>query len=462
MSDRILYFDCFSGIAGDMTLGALIDLGVDATALEAALQTMPLESEWHLEVGESIKMGIRGVDVHVMVDGRHEGPQGVVSYSHGHDQSHEHEHHSHEHEHDHSHAHGHDHSHEHEHDHSHEHEHEHDHSHAHGHDHSHAHGRHYHYDEIIAAIEGGQLPGAVVERARAAFDLIADAEAKVHGVPREAVHFHEVGAVDSIVDIVGVAYGIWALGVDVIASAPPPVTRGFVRCAHGRMPLPAPATLEVLKGVPVAPCSVKKELVTPTGAAFVRAWATEVGPFPEMVVHKVGYGAGDLDLPDRPNLLRLVYGSKQPLDQRCTVIEANLDDLNPEIAGYLLERLFDAGALDAWFVPIHMKKNRPALMVGALVEAPRAAAVEDVLLSESSAIGLRRYPVTRHKAHRRFDTVQTPFGPVPVKIALRNGKASNVAPEHDACVALARSAGVPLKQIYQQAIAAWITQHEES
>lgn len=305
-------------------------------------------------------------------------------------------------------------------------------------------------------LKGGDLPQAVVERAVSAFDAIAVAEARVHGVDREAVHFHEVGAVDSILDIAGAAYGLWALGVDRIESAPPPMGRGFVRCAHGPMPLPAPATLHILEGVPIAPCTLERELVTPTGAAFIRAWADRVGPFPEMVVEGCGWGAGNADFADRPNLLRIVLGRTEAAEARCTVIESNLDDCSPELAGHLLDRLFEAGALDAWFSPIHMKKNRPGFIVGALAAPGRAAAVEEILLTESTAIGLRRFPVTRHVLDRRHQTVQTPFGPVRVKVAHRGGTQLNAAPEYEDCRRVAKTAGVPLKTVYQHAIAAFV------
>lgn len=306
-------------------------------------------------------------------------------------------------------------------------------------------------------LSGGDLPAPVVTRALQAFEIIAQAEAKVHGVPVEQVHFHEVAAADSVVDIAGVAYGLWALGIDRLISAPPPISRGFVKCAHGRMPLPAPATAEILRGLPIVPCPVQKELVTPTGAAFVKAWADAVGDFPEMVVDAVGYGAGDLDLPDRPNLLRAVLGhTPAGSDERCVVIESNLDDLNPEIAGWLIDRLIGAGALDAWAVPLHMKKGRPGLMVGALAAPGHAGVIEALLLAESSAIGLRRYPVGRHKAPRRSVTVQTPFGPVSVKLAERGGEVLNVAPEHADCARVAQAAGVPLQRVYQHAIAAFL------
>lgn len=442
MASRIAYFDCFSGLAGDMALGALIDLGLDVDRLRAALGTLPVEG-WTLSTAVRHKMGIRGVGLHIEVGGASEGP--AVPHhpegAHGHDHHHHDHEHAHEHHHPH-HGHGHD---------------DLDPAHAHGHDAAdHHHDHHFHYADIVRILKGGDLPPPVVERAVAAFDAIAVAEARVHGVDRDAVHFHEVGAVDSILDIAGVAFGLWALGIDRVESAPPPMGRGFVRCAHGPMPLPAPATLEILKGVPIAPAALERELVTPTGAAFVAAWAERVGPFPEMVVEGIGWGAGNADFPDRPNLLRLVIGRTEPEEARCAVIESNLDDCPPELAGHLLDRLFEAGALDAWFAPIHMKKNRPGFTVGALADAGRAAAVEEVLLTESTAIGLRRFPVTRLKLDRTTRRVETPFGAVAVKVARRNGQVVNAAPEYEDCRRLAREAGVPLKLVYQHAVAAFV------
>ncbi|MFN3198372.1 MAG: nickel pincer cofactor biosynthesis protein LarC [Bradymonadia bacterium] len=408
---RVLYFDCFSGLAGDMTLGALIDLGLDVEALVAALRTLPLEG-WHLEHHTVVRNGLRATDVHVKVGEAEEGPavespEGDAHHHHHHDDHH-----------------------------------------------------HHHYRDIVNCIEGGRLPAEVVRRARAAFDEIARAEAHVHGSTIEEVHFHEVGAVDSIIDIVGVAWGLWSLGIDHVESAPPPIGRGFIRSAHGRMPCPAPATLEILKGLPIIGTELNRELVTPTGAAFVKAWARRVGSFPEMVVEGVGFGAGDAEFPDRPNLLRLVLGREQPEEARCFVTEVNLDDLNPEITGYLMDALFAAGALDVWFTPVHMKRNRPGVVVGALTEAGKQPAVESVLLEESSSLGLRRFPVSRVKQKRAHVTVQTPFGAVPVKVGRRQGSVTNVAPEHVDCVRLAQNAGVPLKVVYQHAIAAYLNGEE--
>lgn len=399
---RLLYFDCFSGIAGDMTLGALIDLGLDVDRMVDALQTLDL-SPWRLDVKRVSKSTLTGVKVDVWVGD-------VIADQQPHDHAHTH------------------------------------------------HGRHY--SELRDMVAESDLPPPVIERALSAFAVLAQAEARVHGTTVENVHFHEVGAVDSVVDLVGCAWGLWALGVDVVESAPLPISRGFVMTAHGRLPLPAPATAHLIEGLPIIPCAVQRELVTPTGAAMIKAWARRVGDMPAMTLSRVGWGAGTIDLPDRPNLLRLMLGETDDADQAddaadCVLITTNIDDMNPELAGHLLDALFAAGALDAWFTPIQMKKNRPGVMVGALTSLAGQAAIEAVVLRESTAIGLRRQRVARTVLPRRISTVMTPFGPVEVKIA-GSGDAQNVAPEYSSCRALAESAGVPLKVVYQHAIAGWL------
>ena len=429
MTERVLYFDCFSGIAGDMTLGALIDLGVDIDEMRAALETLPVTG-WTLDASVGRCMGLRGIDVQIQVNGEVEGPAisgdgETIGPDHGHGHG------------------GANHG---------------DGDHDEG---SHSHEAHRHYREIVEIIQGGSLPPAVVERALAAFEAIAAAEAQVHGVAVDEVHFHEVGAVDSIIDICGVAWGLHALGVDRVESAPLPMGRGFIRCAHGRIPLPAPATLEILRGLEIVDSGLERELVTPTGAAFIKAWGSRVGAMPNLKVDAVGWGLGDARFPDRPNMLRLVLGTQESGAQNCEVLETNIDDMSPELAGYLLERLFDAGALDAWFVPVQMKKNRPGVTVSVLVETGGRRAVEDVLLAESSAIGLRRYAVDRTVLERTQQWVDTPWGPVSLKVALREGHIMNVAPEYEACAEIARTTGVPLKVIYQHAIAAYYDEDED-
>ncbi|MEZ4469752.1 MAG: nickel pincer cofactor biosynthesis protein LarC [bacterium] len=417
MTGPLLYLDCFSGIAGDMMLGALLDLGLPRADLEGALRRISLPP-WRLAVERVQRMTLGGTAVRFVVEGE----------EHPHDPD--------------------DHHHEHPHDH-----------HEHPHDHALEHHVHHHGlrpAEIEQRILAAGLPVPVEQRAIAIFGALAEAEARVHGTTVAEVHFHEVGAVDSILDIVGVAYGLWKLGIDRVESAPPPISRGFVRTAHGRMPLPTPATLELLRGLPLASCPLPRELVTPTGAAILRTCADAVGDFPAMVATGIGWGAGQAELADRPNLLRLVLGHRASMAPDCWVVEANIDDMSPEVAGFLLEMLFEAGALDAWFVPLHMKKSRPGLLVGALAPSGGHAAIEQVLLSQSTAIGLRRHAVSRHVLPRRMVEVDTPFGPIPIKVAYQGDVALNAAPEHEVCAARARAAGVPLKVVYQHAVAAWV------
>lgn len=393
---RVLYFDCFSGVAGDMTLGALIDLGLDPERLTAALRTLDL-GEWRLDVRRVKKSSLAGVKVDVWVGDALADAAPPIDPHHG-----------------------------------------------------------RHYTELRDLIGASALPRPVIERALQALLALAQAEARVHGTTLEGVHFHEVGAVDSLVDLVGSAYGLWALGIDAVESAPLPIGRGFVKTAHGRLPLPAPATAHLLEGLPITPCPIDKELVTPTGAAMIKAWARRVGPLPEVRVEGIGWGAGTLDLPDRPNLLRLILGETADAPSDCAVIETNVDDMTPELAGYLIDGLFAAGALDAWFTPIVMKKNRPGIMIGSLAPLDAQAGIEALLLTESTAIGLRSHRVARTVLPRRQETVMTPFGPVQLKVAGVGEGPANVAPEYESCRQLARASGMPLKVIYQHAIAAWI------
>jgi uncharacterized protein (TIGR00299 family) protein len=426
MTERILYFDCFSGIAGDMTLGALLDLGADEAGLRSALKTLPL-TDWSLEVNVDRRGGLRGLDVQVWVSGEKEGPAATI-HSEGSGPDHAHGHMAAHHEDVSQHNHG---------------------------DHDHV--GHRHYADVVSIIEGGDLPKTVVKEALAAFRILAAAEAHVHGVEVEDVHFHEVGAVDSIIDIVGVAWCIWNLGVTRIECAPIPLGRGFIKCAHGRMPLPAPATLEITRGLEVVDAGIERELVTPTGAAFIKAWAKKMGSIPAMRVHRVGWGFGDAEFPDRPNALRLILGEGVAVEESMFVLETNIDDTTPELAGFLLDRLLESGAKDAWIIPVHMKKNRPGFTISALVDTAKRLPVENVMLTESSAIGLRYYPVERTCLERASHQVETPWGPVGVKTGMRAGHIVNVAPEFDDCAQLARSTGIPLKTIYQHAITAYFS-----
>jgi uncharacterized protein (TIGR00299 family) protein len=394
-----LYFDCFSGIAGDMTLGALIDLGVPEEAVRAELAKLPVRN--YTLARERVKRGaLFGTKIHVHVEGHD------AAFDHHHDH--------------------------------------------HGRD-THA---HTHYRDIKAMLQQ-HLTGDVRARALAIFDRIAVVEARLHGVTVEEVAFHEVGAVDSIVDIVGAAAALAWLQPSRISSRRVPLGGGSVDTAHGRLPVPAPATLELLAGAEVE-AGGDSELTTPTGAGILAASVGAWGPLPPMRVIAIGWGAGDRELADRPNLLRVVAGEPraQANEEDMALIEANIDDMNPELCEPLLEALFAAGAVDAWFTPIVMKKSRPALTVGALCSAAARAQVAAALLSESTTIGVRFSSVSRTVLPRRFVEVDTPWGVVPVKVA-GEGDATNAAPEYEVCHRLAQAAGVPTKRVYLAALAAF-------
>ncbi|HEX6835883.1 MAG TPA: nickel pincer cofactor biosynthesis protein LarC, partial [Polyangia bacterium] len=380
-----LYFDCFSGIAGDMTMGALLDLGVPEAVVRGELEKLPVKN-YRLTM-ERVKRGaLVGHKIHVLVDEEHPHSH----HDHGdHDDEHHHEHHHH---------------------------------------------HHTHYRDIKAMLEQ-HLDGDVLRRALAIFDRIAVVEARLHGVTVADVAFHEVGAVDSIVDIVGAAAALAWLRPARVTSRRVPLGGGTVETAHGRLPVPAPATLELLAGAEVEPGG-DSELTTPTGAAILAASVEAYGAMPAMRVVGVGWGAGDRELADRPNLLRVVAGVRAPLadaaGDEVAVVEANIDDMNPELCEPLLEALFAAGAVDAWFTPIVMKKSRPALTVSALCAPAARDAVAAALLRESTTIGVRFSTRERHVLPRRLVEVDTPWGKVPVKVA-GDGDAANAAPEYEIC-----------------------------
>ena len=305
------------------------------------------------------------------------------------------------------------------------------------------------------------LSAEVKERAQAIFLRLAEAEAAVHGTRVEDVHFHEVGAVDSIVDIVGVAIGLVYLGVTRVTCSPLPLSRGFVKCQHGRLPLPAPATLELLRGVPVYDSGLSVELVTPTGAAIVAAMAAEFTAMPSFSILSVGYGAGERILADRPNLLRVILGralSSHREDGDLLQVEANLDDMSPEQLAYVCERLGEAGIRDVWTTPIQMKKGRAAQQIALLCSARDLGRVEDLLFRESSTLGFRFFAVERRVMEREFLDLTTPYGAVKVKIGRRGDAVMHIAPEYEDCRRVARERGVPLKEVYLAAWAAWQAQ----
>ncbi len=308
--------------------------------------------------------------------------------------------------------------------------------------------------EIEELIGTSQLPTEVKEASVEIFRRLAVAEAKVHGTTPDQIHFHEVGGVDAIIDIVGSVVGLRLLGVEEIYVSALPLGRGFVDCAHGRLPLPAPATIELLQGVPVLSRDVEGELVTPTGAAILTTLAKGFGPFPPMTVERIGYGAGQKDF-SFPNLLRLLVGTTSPaLDARMetlTLLEANIDDLNPEFYGHLMERLFTAGALEVYLTPVQMKKNRPGVVLSVTCPPAQAEALAALVFAETTTIGLRRQEVQRWALARERVEVETPYGTVGVKVARLGGKVMTASPEYEDCRRLALESSVPLKEVYTAA-----------
>lgn len=322
--------------------------------------------------------------------------------------------------------------------------------------------------EIIKIINGANLPLSVKEKSIAVFKALARAEAKVHGIPAEKVHFHEIGAVDSILDIVGCVTALEMLAVEKVFCSPLPLGRGFIQTRHGRIPLPAPAVVELLKEyrIPCYGLSLEEETVTPTGAALLGILCSGFQPLPPMIIENIGYGAGSKDF-DLPNIVRAFKGrltSSSPkgdfaaLDARLSesllcepleIIEANIDDLNPEIYGYVLERLFSAGALDVYFTPIQMKKNRPAVKITVLANPQIAMQLGEILLQETTTLGFRRQSAEKIMLPREQILVETPWGQVRVKLAGQPPNYDNIAPEYDDCLRIARQQGIPLKKVYQ-------------
>jgi uncharacterized protein (TIGR00299 family) protein len=378
---KILYFDCFSGISGDMTLAALLDLGLPQSKLVEELKKLGLEN-YSLEIRAGNRNGIAALALEVRV-----GP---------------HEEH------------------------------------------------HRHFSDIQAMIGKSSLGSRVKETSLAIFRRLAEAEARVHKKKVDEVHFHEVGAIDSIVDIVGTAIGIDYFQPDRVYASELPMGRGFVQCQHGRLPLPAPATLEILKGYPVKSVEVEGELVTPTGAAIIAALSSPVPSFPALAVQKIGYGMGKKEFPDRPNLLRLVLGESSDAHQvdQAIVLESNIDDMNPEFYEHLMDRLFQKGALDVSLAPLQMKKNRPATLLRVIAEEKDAELLTELILQESTTLGVRSYSVKRKKLPREVREVETRYGKVRVKVS---GEV-RFQPEYDDCRRIALEKGVPIQEVYWEAM----------
>jgi pyridinium-3,5-bisthiocarboxylic acid mononucleotide nickel chelatase len=419
---KTLYLDLFSGISGDMFIAALIDLGVEASQLEQELNKLRLDG-YHLHVARGHKASLEGVkfDVHLTSDHHH----GEESPGHAH-------------------------------------------THSHGHAHRHEHGRTF--AQIRQLIAESQLSNWVKQKSLAVFQRIAVAEGKIHGLPPDQVAFHEVGAVDSIIDIIGACIALEILGKPRLLASSVVEGTGWIDCAHGRLPIPAPATLAILgaRGVAVSQCAEPNELVTPTGAALLAELVESFGPMQGVVAEKIGYGLGTRDNQTRPNVLRAVLGESSGEwrvasgeaaahdweTDTIAVLESNLDDINAEILGNFMENALAAGALDVFHTAIQMKKNRPGVLLTVLCAEADADRFTEMLVRETSTFGVRRYAAERRKLQREFVTVQIPHGAVSVKIGKLDGKVLQASPEFESCRKLAAEARVSLKEIYEAALRA--------
>ncbi|MCE9637630.1 MAG: nickel pincer cofactor biosynthesis protein LarC [Planctomycetes bacterium] len=424
-----LYLDCFSGVAGDMLVGALLDLGAPFEAVRDGLAKLGVSGD-RLERRTVVRHAIAATKFEVVLDGHEHADPGAFAHPAG--SGHEH-----------SHADGHTHSH------------PHDHGHAHDHDHEtpHAHGAARGLREIRALLTAADLPLRVRDRALASFSLLAAAEGRVHGMPPEDVHFHEVGAVDAICDIVGTCLALEALDVDRIFVGPLRTGSGFVKCAHGTMPIPAPGALNCLDGFDVRFEQGRGELVTPTGACLVGALAKSGAPA-GFVVERTGYGAGTRDPADAPNVLRAVLGRAESPEESVIEISTNLDHVAPTQIAVAMDAAFAAGALDVFVVPCTMKKGRPAHLFVALATDGTRAAVERAIFRETGTLGVRRTRTDRTVLARSFATVVTPWGDVRVKIGTHCGETTSRVPEFEDCRALAARAGVAVAAVLDAARAA--------
>jgi uncharacterized protein (TIGR00299 family) protein len=387
---KTLYFDCFSGAAGDMILGALLDAGLPLADLKAALGSLGVEG-WDVSAEKVVKTGITATKFRV-----DQAPAPAHA--------------------------------------------------------------HYHLAGIKKRIDQSALSEAGKTRAKALFDRLAEAEAGVHSMPIEKVHLHEVGALDSIIDIVGSVFALEWFGAERIVVSPLNVGSGTVKTAHGIYPVPAPATLQLLGEAPVYGRDVGVELLTPTGALVLTDYATSYGPMPPMRVDRVGYGAGDRDLDGTPNVLRVVVGraAAPRHDARVAVVECEIDDMNPQIFGTLMDQLYAAGALDVFYASVHMKKNRPGTLMTIVARPEEREALVNLVFRETTTIGVRYTEMARECLDRETIEVETPLGPVRFKVARRDGRVLNAQPEFDDLVRLAGEHSRPVKEVQALAARAWL------
>jgi pyridinium-3,5-bisthiocarboxylic acid mononucleotide nickel chelatase len=389
-----LYFDCFSGASGDMILGAFVDLGLPLAGLREALGTLAIEYG-DVTVERVSRAGVSATKFRLIEHAADASTGGAH--------------------------------------------------------------KHHHLKHIVAAIRRSSLPASGQERAVHLFERLAEAEASIHGTPIERVHLHEVGALDSIIDIVGAVYAFEWFGITDIVASPLNVGGGTVRCAHGVFPVPAPATARLLTGTPIYSDGTM-ELVTPTGALLLTGYAREFGPLPAMRIDRIGYGAGDRDPRDTPNVLRVLRGerARSATEQSVVQIECEIDDMNPQLFGPLMDRLAEAGSLDVFYAAVQMKKNRPGTLVTIIVPPEKREAVTAVLFTHTTTIGVRYQEMRRDTLDREIVTVDTPLGPLRIKVASRDGRILNAAAEFDDCDRVAAERGMPIKDVQAIAMRAWL------
>ncbi|MBQ7883238.1 MAG: nickel pincer cofactor biosynthesis protein LarC [Phascolarctobacterium sp.] len=444
---KAIYLETFAGISGNMLLGALIDAGFPIEVLRNELEKLSL-GEYELVCQRANKLGIDAQYFNVLLPHGHE-------HSHNHEEHHHHEEHFHcqeyAHTYDPSHHEHHHEEHAHEHHHHHDGEHQHEQEHAHELPHTHHHHEHRNLKAVMDIIEASSLSQSIKGKAREVFTAIAVAEAKVHGKTVEEVHFHEVGAIDTIIDIVGCLLGLEYLGIERVYVGKITTGYGFVKCAHGLMPVPAPATAELLQGLPQIKGSVAKELTTPTGAALAKVLGTTAVELPaDFISERIAYGAGTWDI-EIPNVLRVHVGKivEAAIDEAVIEAACNIDDMSGELFAYVRDKLLEAGALDAWAEPILMKKGRPAYKLCFLSEEEKLDELLEIVFAEATTLGVRYHRVERRVLERKSAVVATAYGSVTVKYGLCNGRAMNIAPEYESCKQVAMEAGVPLKKVMQ-------------
>jgi pyridinium-3,5-bisthiocarboxylic acid mononucleotide nickel chelatase len=402
-----LYFDCFSGASGDMILGALIDLGLPLPALRDALGSLAIEYG-EVTADRVTRAGVSATKFRLVEHADH-GRTRINTDRTDHSAGGSH--------------------------------------------------KHHHLKHIVAAIKRSSLSESGQERAIHLFERLAQAEASIHGTPIERVHLHEVGALDSIIDIVGTVFGFEWFGISDVVASPLNVGGGTVTCAHGVFPVPAPATARLLEGAPVYG-NGDSELVTPTGALLITDYAREFGPLPAMRIGRTGYGAGDRDPTDTPNVLRVMHGERvgNPAEDSVVQIECEIDDMNPQLFGPLMDRLAEAGALDVFYAPVQMKKNRPGTLVTVIAAPDKRESVTGVLFTHTTTIGVRYQEMRRDTLDRRVVSVETPLGPLRIKVAGRGGRVLNAAAEFEDCARVAAERGIPIKEVQAIAMKAWFDQ----